>query len=407
MKKIISILLFGGFLLSCSCSKEDTPIVKTENGVITEKSYIWWNKQDEHNFEMITNNVIYKNSYLSLFTKDNESYFCLYNIFNGTISWKWKPSNINDYSVDYPYSYENKLYLLSGSPRSYCLELKTGNELWSKTYDQAIYYKSTGYNDEVYVLQDHADGGDEYPGFLILDLPTGNLKDKIIPLFRFKNRNVLNEYGSIRGVQRIDNSGKVCYLISYQESINDKSSYPLISLYNYTDKKWIYEYKSLSTIELGAQGTLTVINNKIYHSLGNNIICHDLWTGDSLWTTKFKGNFLFGSYTYDQGTLYCAAEGDGYYALDAETGAIKWKGERAPGTSSRMVVLNGVLYYINGGDGRLWALDAATGKTLWRLKSPDGYSFKREINVMQGDGERKGYVLTSTWHGACAYEAER
>ena len=150
-------------------------------------------------------------------------------------------------------------------------------------------------------------------------------------------------------------------------------------------------------------------NDLVIINIDQSLYAINVMKGEIIWETKFNQNssFGFGGFIIDNGTLYCAAEGDGYYALDAETGAIKWKGERAPGTSSRMVVLNGVLYYINGGDGRLWALDAATGKTLWRLKSPDGYSFKREINVMQGDGERKGYVLTSTWHGACAYEAER
>ena len=407
MKKIIAII-FIGTLLSCSCTKEDAPSVKTENGIITEKPYIWWNKQGSHDFEMITNNIIFNKNFLSLVLENSKTYFCLYKISDGEISWKWNPKNDNDYGVDFPYSFNNYLYLLSGSPRSYCIDLNSGKEIWSKTWDKAIFYKSSGYKNEVYVLQDFADTGDEYPGFYILDLYTGNIKDKIIPMYKFRNKNVLDEFVSIRGVNRIDSLGKIYYIISYQESINDKSSYPLISLYDYTDKKWVYEYKPLSTVILGGQGTLSIYKNKVYHTLGDNVICHNLWTGDSIWTTKLKGNFLFGSYIINNDILYCAAEGDGYYALDAETGAVKWKGERAPGTSSRMVILNGVLYYINGGDGRLWALDAATGKTLWRLKSPDNnFGFKREINVMQGDGERKGYVLTSTWHGACAYEAER
>ncbi len=408
MKKIIAIILLGT-LLSCSCTKEETPPVKTENGIVIEKPFLWWNKEESHEQSVQTIGHFYNGSFLCETHENEVSYLCLTNGKNGKINWKWNEyGNINDMSISYPYSFNNYLYLLSGSPRSYCIDLNSGKEIWSKTWDKAIFYKSSGYKNEVYVLQDFADTGDEYPGFYILDLYTGNVKVKIIPMYKFRNKNVLDEFGSIRGVNRIDSLGKIYYLISYQESINDKSSYPLISLYDYTDKKWVYEYKPLSTVILGGQGTLSIYKNKVYHTLGDNVICHNLWTGDSIWTTKLKGNFLFGSYLIDNGILYCAAEGDGYYALDAETGAIKWKGERAPGTSSRMVILNGVLYYINGGDGRLWALDAATGKTLWRLKSPDNnFGFKREINVMQGDGERKGYVLTSTWHGACAYEAER
>ncbi|MBK7339735.1 MAG: PQQ-binding-like beta-propeller repeat protein [Saprospiraceae bacterium] len=407
MKKIIAII-FSGLFLGCGCNKEELPSRILDNGVVIEKPYIWWNKEEEHDQSIKTIGHFYNGSFLCESHQNGISYLSLTNAKNGKISWKWNGyRNSNDLSIDFPYSYDRYLYILSGSPRTYCLDFNSGKEIWSKTWDKAIFYKSSGYKDEVYVLQDHADGVDEYPGFYILDLNTGVVKDKIIPMYKFKNKNVINEFGSIRGVQRIDTLNEIYYLISYTESIDSKSSYPRISLYNYSNKKWIFEYKPLITIDPGAQGSLCVVNNKIYHSLGNSIVCHDLWSGDSLWSQEFKGGFLFGEYMIDNGTLYCAAEGDGYYALDAETGAIKWKGERAPGTSSRMVVLNGVLYYINGGDGRLWALDAATGKTLWRLKSPDGYSFKREINVMPGDGERKGYVLTSTWHGACAYEAER
>ncbi|HMS30643.1 MAG TPA: PQQ-binding-like beta-propeller repeat protein [Saprospiraceae bacterium] len=410
MKRIIAIIIFGGSLLSCSCTKEENsiPTSKDVNGVITGKQFIWWNKEEEHDQSIITTPLIFNGGFIAETHQNGRSYMSLQNAKDGKIYWKW-----DDYTFSYdlalrdPYGAESGFLFFQRGPRTYCINLNNGKTQWKKIQPFSQYSTTGGYETEGFMLQDYPDDADIYTGIKIYDLESGILKDKIIPKYKFKNKNVLDEFGSILGVERIDSIGKIYYLISYQESINDKSSYPLISLYNYTDKKWMYEYKSLSTIELGSQGTLTIINNKIYHSLGNNIICHDLWTGDSLWTTNFRGNFLFGEYMIDNGTLYCAAEGDGYYALDAETGAIKWKGERAPGTSSRMVVLNGVLYYINGGDGRLWALDAATGKTLWRLKSPDGYSFKREINVMQGDGERKGYVLTSTWHGACAYEAER
>ena len=408
MKRIIAIIVLGSFLLSCSCTKEDSPSIISENGVITEKPYIWWNKEEEHDQSIESVRLIYNGSFIAESHQNGKSYIALLDAKTGKIKWKW-----NEYLretdggfLDY-YSYQNLLNFQSG-PRSYCINMENGKTQWNKIWGQPMYVRVGGIKNQCFILQDYPDNGDQYPGFYILDLQTGNIKEKIIPKFtNTTSYNVLNELGDIHSVSPIEKNGKVYLLITYNEAISYSKATPLISLFNYTDKNWVYEYKKITNLEQGGLGFVDIRNNKIYHDGASHVFCNDLWTGDSIWTQEFKGNFLFGSCTYDNGTLYCAAEGDGYYALDAETGAIKWKGERAPGTSSRMVVLNGVLYYINGGDGRLWALDAATGKTLWRLKSPDGYSFKREINVMPGDGERKGYVLTSTWHGACAYEAER
>ena len=229
---------------------------------------------------------------------------------------------------------------------------------------------------------------------------------KVPPFTNTTIENVSSEYGSLFGVKSISQNDNEYLLFSFSEPNNLHTNKGYLGLFNRSEHKWVYTKKLLH--EKRSARLLTIVGDKVYFILGDAIECRNLWTGDSIWNKEFNGNFVFGEYMIDNGTLYAAAEGDGYYALNAETGAIKWKGERAPGTSSRMVILNGVLYYVNGGDGRLWALDAETGKTLWRLKSPDNnFGFKSEINVMPGDGTRKGYVLTSTWHGACAYEAER
>ena len=47
MKKIIAIIFIGLFL-GCGCNNEEDPSLKLENGVITEKPFIWWNKEEEH-----------------------------------------------------------------------------------------------------------------------------------------------------------------------------------------------------------------------------------------------------------------------------------------------------------------------------------------------------------------------
>ncbi|MBK7339739.1 MAG: PQQ-binding-like beta-propeller repeat protein [Saprospiraceae bacterium] len=409
MKKIIAII-FIGTLLSCSCTKEDNSIpIKTENGVISEKPYLWWNKEEEHDQFIITTPLIYNKSFIAETHQNGRSYMSLQCAKNGKIIWKWDEyERLYDLELRHPYSNKKILFFQSG-PRTYCINMETGKTEWKKTWDKALYDKCSGYQNDFFELKQYHELGEIYPEIDILDISNGSIKGKIIPKFvNTTSYNVLDELGDIHSVSPFEKNGKVYLLITYNEAISYSKSIPLISLYNYTDKTWVYEYKKITNLEQGGLGFVDIQYDKIYHDGASHVFCNDLWTGDSIWTQKFNGNFLFGSCLVDNGTMYCAAEGDGYYALDAETGAIKWKGERAPGTSSRMVILNGVLYYINGGDGRLWALDAATGKTLWRLKSPDNnFGFKREINVMQGDGERKGYVLTSTWHGACAYEAER
>lgn len=408
MKESIAILIVI-FLLGCSCTREELPPTTTENGILIEKPYIWWNKEEEHDASVEAYRFSYNSSFIAESHQKGKSFLSLIDSKAGKLHWKW-----NDYYnetdrgfLDY-YSFNDYLIFQEG-PRSYCLNLVSGTTQWKKIWPTSLYVSVGGYKETCFLIQDYADAGATHPGILLVNLPDGSLFEKIIPHFEnFTNRNVSGEFGRIIDVNAVEKNGKVYFLISYCESINSSRCLPLISLYNYSDKNWVYQYKRITSLEQNALSFVDIQNDKIYHDGGLHVFCNDLWTGDSIWTQKFKGNFLFGSCLVDNGTIYCASEGDGYYALDAETGAIKWKGDRAPGTSSRMVILNGVLYYINGADGRLWALDAATGKTLWKLKSPDNnFGFKREINVMKGDAQRKGYVMTSTWHGACAYEAER
>ena len=64
MKKIIAIIFIGLFL-GCGCNNEEDPSLKLENGVITEKPFIWWNKEEEHDNYIITTPFIYNNSFIA------------------------------------------------------------------------------------------------------------------------------------------------------------------------------------------------------------------------------------------------------------------------------------------------------------------------------------------------------
>jgi outer membrane protein assembly factor BamB len=98
-----------------------------------------------------------------------------------------------------------------------------------------------------------------------------------------------------------------------------------------------------------------------------------------LWSFKTAG-VVAASPTVSNGAVY-AGSWDGYeYALDAVTGALRWKSylgradstgcggtaTNGPGVEATATVSGGVVYVV-GGDSTLYALDATTGHSLWSV----------------------------------------
>ena len=159
-------------------------------------------------------------------------------------------------------------------------------------------------------------------------------------------------------------------------------------------------------------GTPIIYEDKVYFSPDQSIICLNLYTGKRLWKKDFPNGFTFSGFIIADGTLLANSEDTYLYALDPDTGQQLWK-EKSSGTSSKMSHLNGVVYFVGGGDGLLHAVDIATGKHLWRIHSPDlevnsGAWFKPRVSVLPAEREgEKGKVITSSYLSAFCYEAAR
>jgi outer membrane protein assembly factor BamB/regulation of enolase protein 1 (concanavalin A-like superfamily) len=108
------------------------------------------------------------------------------------------------------------------------------------------------------------------------------------------------------------------------------------------------------------------------------------------WTAS-TGGVIAASATVAAGVAYVGSW-DGYeYALDAATGAVKWKTSVGithadpicvppqAGVSSTATVSNGVVY-VGGGDSYWYALDAATGGVLWKVFSGDNSAASGHYN---------------------------
>ncbi|HEX9650870.1 MAG TPA: PQQ-binding-like beta-propeller repeat protein, partial [Cyclobacteriaceae bacterium] len=98
--------------------------------------------------------------------------------------------------------------------------------------------------------------------------------------------------------------------------------------------------------------------------------------------------------------------------FNAWSGNLLWE-EKSAGRPSELKILNGIVYFTTGGDGRLHALDIQTGKHIWKLKCPDknydpSYPFKSDgVAVFQGKNGKKGKIIASGFINAYCYEAIR
>lgn len=128
---------------------------------------------------------------------------------------------------------------------------------------------------------------------------------------------------------------------------------------------------------------VTVSGNTAYvGTLEGNVDAVNATTGSLIWSTKMP-NAVFGPAVVAQGVVYIGIGNDtmqemtakrwvrgtgpsGWYALSAATGAVLWKHPTVGTAKAGLVYQNGVLYTVGGG-GHLRALDAKTGKTIWKV----------------------------------------
>jgi outer membrane protein assembly factor BamB len=86
-----------------------------------------------------------------------------------------------------------------------------------------------------------------------------------------------------------------------------------------------------------------------------------------LWTTPVAGAY---SPIASDGVVYVGSSDRYFYALDAQTGAVKWKFRTgAPFTALQIPAISGALIFIAGADGILYALNKDTGEEVWRYKA--------------------------------------
>jgi alcohol dehydrogenase (cytochrome c) len=166
--------------------------------------------------------------------------------------------------------------------------------------------------------------------------------------------------------------------------------------------KWRFAIKGTSSFGAIATSPIVIDGTVYFQDLNSNVYALDRATGKLKWEHAFnKADEGPNGVAYGYGRIYGATATDAF-ALDPQTGKQVWarklprhKNEgidMTPQLYDNTVVFSTVpgnpsSFYAGNGDGIVWALDAATGKTKWTFNTiSDGAKLFGNPKVNSGGG---------------------
>jgi len=410
------------FLLAVSCSKENILDVYDDDGVIISKESLWKSSLHASNnfnsFAFFDNAIIYKSNILVPATDEHGKQLVIFlNKSNGAIIWQWNDifaNTLANYNISGFCIIGNLLTWQIGA-RSYCINLESGSTMWKIFREKNLSYEIDSYKNNflIYGPIIGESGYEEYIAFKG-NIQTGELTEFLRSNLSGEFVAPTSEIGTIGGISYINEiqEGDLL-LVTYSEPLPEWKNKMMFGLYDVEQSIWIYEREQLVEPHwnAGVQHTPIVFNERIYAAAGNTIVCHEVMTGNQKWRRDFPNDFLFSGFIIEDGMLIALCEDGKLYRLNPETGGVVWTGEGA-GTSSRMSYMNGVVYFVGGSTGKLHAVDAYTGETVWRLDAEliEGSNAEFRTNavyVIPGEGNEKGKVVALTHMHAYCFEAYR
>jgi outer membrane protein assembly factor BamB len=116
----------------------------------------------------------------------------------------------------------------------------------------------------------------------------------------------------------------------------------------------------------------------------------------TIWSRQLKACLIRGiSYLSSpsiwNGTAYFGSGDGNVYALDANSGVLKWKFQTGDVVHSSPAIADGILY-IGSWDSYLYAIDALSGKEKWRFKTGDDPAIHNHVGIQSSPAVVDGVV---------------
>ena len=416
MKKIFLVLSAIISVVSCNLEKENEVIHQIDDqGVVIATPYIW--KTSLHQGNPASNSfvkfpVVYNDNVVIPTTNGDNIYLSFLNTLDGKILWRWNDVFEESERIYVPWhvQYNNLLTFQSGV-RSYCINLDNGLTYWKFRRDQSFDSRINSLG-MYYITTASITNSDGYNEFIAFkgDIHTGHITEFLTANFTYEHPDCVRAVCFVTSVP----NNKNLLIVTYAENLPDWITQSYFGLYNAESKEWIWDKILIAPPKRysGLYYAPKIHDNKIYAEIENSIVCHDLTTGKQLWKRDFTNDFTFTGFIIEDGRLIANNEDLFAVCLDTETGNELWR-VRTAGTSGKMSYLNGIVYFVGGSVPRLFAIEASTGKIVWRIDAAllgEGYGARfitNAVYVLPAKDSQPAKVIALSGLYAYCFEAYR
>ena len=417
-KFIVLIAIFGFSNFQCN---KDTAI--DVSGTIIKLSPLWSSSTTDGNIAesgLIGTTVLFNNGILVGGRQNSSNALLMLDANSGSKKWTWQdyPTTTGFRLFDFPVISGNNL-ICHELYFNVNIDLGTSKTIWKNAFNGYSYDPLNNFfNGTIYCgNRGNNNNGNKPVGAYKLDMQTGT-PQFILPV-KIDTTNALASTGYSGDVSCvypfIYNSDTLISIVVTDPPITGYRFRLTTCLYNLSKKQWVFERSPLFDANNGGvAGKPIVFGNNMYVCSGGKSVCFNMLTGDKRWVNNFTdgsevSSFLTSSPLLADGKIFVQNENLYLYCLDPNTGATIWR-QGIFGTCSQMAYLNGVVYFVCGGDGKLYAIDAANGNKLWAIPSPDvkissQASFDRYVGLIPPQSGQKGKIVVTTGLNAYCYEA--
>ena len=420
MKKYLGLLLLILLQNCCwfGCNEDNPNQDEWQQGVQVSKQYLWKVVGDYSYTDgiiVVGEDLYYNNGYFSGSTPEKgKSYYEFRKIETGDLIWRL-PNTVKNSSgytqsidMDYKNAHQYQHYVITEPYYPLCFNLKTGKTQWELkgVLDWSI--KLAGFEDKYFFDREYAK--DQY-ALYECNIITGKVQE----VFKLVNKNpsliTSREPGGVIKPFR-DDKGDILIVIPILDDYKNGDYRYYLGLYNYTKKRWVYQDIPINS-KYGCSG-IQLYKQKIFLMMSQGFACHRLDTGKEIWSTRAYNKFSNAGPWHEGavwGNRLVVAMGDDHVMcldMDADREHVLWRADGHGNGVGKFHMLNGIVYFA---DSKVHAIDVATGKYLWHLKSPDlkeygsGAFFKNGLWVIPGKDGKKGRIITSTYRSGVCYEA--